>query len=60
MVKRPAIKSEKRMIRIYIASPCDHAVERPVSKDVIAVLNDGFGDGVGVKFEALGWTESLS
>ncbi len=35
-------------------------MERRAFKDVIEELNDGFGDGAGVKFEALGWEDTLA
>ncbi len=47
--------SDVRTIRVFIASPGDLAVERAAFKDVIEELNDGFGDGAGVKFELLAW-----
>ena len=53
MARRAASKPTKRMIRVFIASPGDLAVERRAFKDVIDELNDGFGDGAGVTFEAL-------
>ena len=46
--------SDVRTIRVFIASPGDLAVERRAFKDVIEELNDGFGDGAGVKFKPLG------
>ena len=49
-----------RTIRVFIASPGDLAVERAAFKDVIDELNSGFGDGAGVKFEALGWEDVLA
>ena len=48
-------RSEPRTIHVFIASPGDLAVERRAFKEVIDELNDGFGDGAGVKFVALGW-----
>lgn len=52
--------SDVRTIRVFIASPGDLAVERRAFKDVIEEPNDGFGDGAGVKFEALGWEDTLA
>lgn len=49
-----------RTIRVFIASPGDLAVERRAFKDVIEELNNGFGDGAGMKFEALGWEDTLA
>jgi hypothetical protein len=49
-----------RTIRVFIASPSDLAVERRAFKDVIEDLNDGFGDGAEVKFEPLGWEDTLA
>ncbi len=49
-----------RTIRGFIASPGDLAVERRAFKEVIDELNTGFGDGAGVKFEALGWEDTLA
>lgn len=49
-----------RTIRVFIASPGDLAVERRAFKDVIEELNNGFGDDAGVKFEALGWEDTLA
>ena len=50
-------RSDLRLIHVFIASPGDLAVERRAFKEVIDELNDGFGDGAGVKFVALGWEE---
>ena len=49
-----------RTIHVFFASPGDLAVERRAFKDVIEELNVGFGDGAGVKFEALGWEDTLA
>jgi hypothetical protein len=51
--------SDVRTIQVFIASPGDLAVERPAFEDVIEELNAGFGGGVGVKFEPLGWEDTL-
>ncbi|MEK6263075.1 MAG: tetratricopeptide repeat protein [Planctomycetota bacterium] len=60
MSPRAASQSEKRTIRVFIASPGDLAVERRAFKEVIDELNDGFGDGAGVTFEPLAWEETLA
>ena len=52
--------AESRTIRVFIASPGDLAVERRAFKDVIEDLNGDFGDGAGVKYEALGWEDTLA
>jgi len=52
--------SDIRTIRVFIASPGDLAVERRAFKNVIEELNDGFADGAGVKFEPLGWEDTLA
>ena len=46
-----------RTIHVFIASPGDLAVERRAFKEVTDELNDGFGDGAGMKFVALGWED---
>lgn len=53
-------KSEQRIIKVFIASPGDLAVERAAFKEVIDELNIGFGDGAGVEFEALGWEDTVA
>ena len=50
----------QRIIKVFIASPGDLAIERRAFKDTIDDLNKGFGRGCDVKFEALGWEETLS
>jgi hypothetical protein len=40
--------TEKRKIRVFIASPNDLAEERRKFRDAITVLNIGFGDGANV------------
>lgn len=49
-----------RTIRVFIASPGDLAVERRAFKEVIDELNSGFGDGARVRFESLGWEDTLA
>jgi len=51
---------EPRLIKVFIASPGDLATERRAFKDVIDVLNAGFGRGADVRFEPLGWEDALS
>jgi tetratricopeptide (TPR) repeat protein len=51
---------EPRIIKVFIASPGDLAVERRAFKDVIDELNAGFGRGANVRFEPLGWEDALS
>ncbi|HUK74123.1 MAG TPA: DUF4062 domain-containing protein [Candidatus Bathyarchaeia archaeon] len=53
-------KSTAKDISVFIASPGDLAAERKIFKDTIDKLNAGFGDGAGVKFEALGWEDELA
>ncbi len=50
----------KRVIRVFIASPGDLAVERRAFKDTIDELNAGFGRGADVEFVPLGWEDALS
>src|SRR5579863_9014135 len=52
--------SQKRLIKVFIASPGDLAVERRAFKEVIDGLNLGYGRGAKVTFEALGWEDALS
>jgi hypothetical protein len=47
------------MIKVFIASPSDLAVERRAFKDVIDELNQGYGRGAHVTFEPLGWEDAL-
>lgn len=49
-----------RVIRVFIASPGDLAIERLAFKGVVEALNAGFSDGAGVTFEALGWEDQLA
>src|SRR4051794_37541236 len=49
-----------RVIKVFIASPGDLAVERRAFKDTVDSLNKGFGRGAGVTFEPLGWEDALS
>ncbi|MBL8182740.1 MAG: tetratricopeptide repeat protein [Blastocatellia bacterium] len=56
----PSKKTKLRTIKVFIASPGDLAVERAAFKEVIDELNSGFGDGARVKFEALGWEDTLA
>ena len=50
----------QRVIKVFIASPGDVAVERRAFKDVVDELNKGFGRGAHVTFEPLGWEDALS
>ncbi len=50
----------KRIIPVFIASPGDLAIERKRFKTTIETLNHGFGDGMGVEFQALGWEDILA
>ena len=36
------------------------AAERRAFRDLCEELNDGFGDGAGVRFDPLGWEDTLS
>jgi tetratricopeptide (TPR) repeat protein len=54
------IETEKRKIRVFIASPNDLAEERRVFRSAIDQLNDGFGDGANVEYVALGWEDTLA
>lgn len=58
--KSKADTAAPRTIKVFIASPGDLAVERSAFKEVVDELNHGFGDGAGVKFEALGWEDTLA
>lgn len=49
-----------RKISVFIASPGDLAKERDLFRTTIDNLNEGFGDGAGVEFEALGWEDTLA
>ncbi len=51
--------SDKRRIKVFIASPSDLAIERRAFKDQVDLLNLGFGDGAGVEFVPVGWEEAL-
>ena len=46
-----------RDISVFIASPGDLAPERQAFKGTIEALNEGFGDGLGVEFHAVGWED---
>lgn len=52
--------SDPRVIKVFIASPGDLAVERRAFKEVVDELNQGFGRGAHVTFEALGWEDALA
>ena len=49
-----------RTIRVFIASPGDLAVERAAFQQVLEELNAGFGDALDIKFEPLGWEDTLA
>ena len=49
----------KRNITVFIASPGDLEIERAAFKKLIDELNSGFGAGAKVKFEPLGWEDTL-
>lgn len=53
-------RNSARIIKVFIASPGDLAVERRTFKDTTDVLNSGFGRGADVSFEPLGWEDALS
>jgi tetratricopeptide (TPR) repeat protein len=50
----------RRIIKVFIASPGDLTVERRAFKDTIDELNRGFGRGADVEFVPLGWEDALS
>ena len=52
--------STPRIIKVFIGSPNDLAVERRAFKGVIDELNNGFGRGAHVAFEPLGWEDALA
>ncbi|QDU54188.1 tetratricopeptide repeat protein [Aeoliella mucimassa] len=52
--------TEKRTIRVFIASPGDLVEERRAFRDAITQLNLGFGDGANVEFVPLGWEDVLA
>lgn len=52
--------SDRRVIKVFIASPGDLAVERRKFKEVIDELNRGFGRGANVEFVGLGWEDALA
>jgi uncharacterized protein DUF4062 len=49
-----------RTIRVFIALPGDLAVEREAFKQVLEELSAGFGDALDIKFEPLGWEDTLA
>jgi hypothetical protein len=49
-----------RVVKVFIASPGDLAVERRAFKEVVDELNNGFGRGAHVTFEPLGWEDALA
>ena len=53
-------ETEKRKIRVFIASPNDLAEERRIFRKAIDQLNIGFGDGANVEFLPLGWEDTLA
>jgi tetratricopeptide (TPR) repeat protein len=53
-------ETEKRKIRVFIASPNDLAEERRIFRKAIDQLNIGFGDGANVEFIPLGWEDTLA
>jgi len=53
-------ETEKRKIKVFIASPNDLAEERRIFRSAIDVLNIGFGDGANVEFIPLGWEDTLA
>ncbi len=50
----------QRVIKVFIASPGDLAIERRAFKDKVDELNKGFGRGANVTFEPLGWEDALA
>jgi tetratricopeptide (TPR) repeat protein len=52
--------STQRIVKVFIASPGDLAVERRAFKEVVDELNGGYGRGAHVTFEPLGWEDALS
>jgi len=52
--------STPRIVKVFIASPGDLAVERRAFKKVVDELNGGFGRGAHVTFEPLGWEDALA
>ncbi len=52
--------STPRIVKVFIASPGDLAVERRAFKEVVDELNKGFGRGAHVTFEPLGWEDALA
>ena len=52
--------SDVRTIRVFIASAGDLAVERAAFQQVLEELNAGFGDALDIKFEPLGWEDTLA
>ena len=53
-------ETEKRKIKVFIASPGDLVEERRKFREAIDVLNIGFGDGANVEFIPLGWEDTLA
>ena len=52
--------TDVRTIRVFIASPGELAVERAAFQQVLEELNAGFGDALDIKFEPLGWEDTLA
>lgn len=46
---------KKRKIKVFIATPSDLTEEREAFRNILELLNEGFGDGANIEFEALGW-----
>ena len=52
--------ADRRIIKVFLASPGDLIVERRGFKEQIDKLNNGFADGANVEFQALGWEDTLA
>ena len=52
--------SEKRLIRVFIASPGGLEAERRAFGECVDELNAGFGEGADIEFKALGWENTLA
>jgi tetratricopeptide (TPR) repeat protein len=49
-----------RQVSVFIAAPSDLATERQAFRETVDRLNEGFGDGAGMRFVPLGWEDALA
>ena len=48
---------DRRVIKVFMASPSDLVHERRLFRERLEQLSDGFGEGAGVRFESSGWED---